>query len=181
MSITAQDLLGLAKVLDTAGGELSQRSGISRAYYSCYHASLEWLAGLPGVPSQGSGKAGGKHQTLINYLANPAPEVKCPEKRKLSKQLSTQLSLLRGRRVSADYFLGEAQPFQDWSKNSVETAELLLRKIQLDMQAANVPSLAPALLETVNEGEAVGGKEAVAMEAAAVFASVGRPALKRVK
>lgn len=181
MSITAQDLLGLAKSLDTAGGELSQRSGISRAYYSCYHASQEWLAGLPGVPSQGNGKAGGKHQTLINFLANPAPEVKCPEKRKLSKQLSTQLSLLRGRRVSADYFLGEAQPFQDWSKNSVETAELLLSKIQLDMHGASVPSMAPALPAMLNDSAAVGDAAVAAPDVAVAVVSGGRPVLTRVK
>lgn len=181
MSITAQDLLGLAKSLDAAGGELSQRSGVSRAYYSCYHASLEWLEGLPGVPSQGNGKPGGKHQTLINFLANPAPEVKCPIKRKLSKQLSSQLSILRGRRVSADYFLDEAQPFQEWSQNSVETAELLLGKIQLDAQGASVPPMAPALPATVNDGAAAGGATVVATEVTAAVLSGGRPALKRIK
>lgn len=105
MSIDHHDLLGLARELCDGSTEAHWRSAVSRAYYGAYHACDQWHGRLP-APGSDIGPKGGVHQTLINRLRNPAPEVKGAE-RALSKTLATVLEVLRVQRNCADYDLSE--------------------------------------------------------------------------
>lgn len=97
------EFLTLAQLLAGNPDEASQRSAVSRAYYAAYHHCLEWHGQLP-APGNNVGPEGGKHQTLINQLTHPAPEVPSALKMK-SKSLGYKLNELRLARVKADYKL----------------------------------------------------------------------------
>ncbi len=105
MSIQPTDLLDLAERLET-GAECDRRASISRSYYAAYHLCLDWHQALP-EPGSVAGKAGGKHQELINQLQNPGPGIP-QELKKLSRKLAIKLQTLRDRRVLADYKLRDA-------------------------------------------------------------------------
>lgn len=191
MPTLPQELLGLAKEVHALGSEVGYRSGISRAYYAGYHVCKDWLESLPGVPTlgacldgeEGKGRKSGVHAELIGALANPAPELKCAEARRVSKVLSMQLSVFKGHRVKADYFLQEIHPFKEWSSSTIEGVEQILGRIAaLDPSnaIAVAPSLAPATASVEGDVQlqaAAPKAEPKAEEAAAVK----RPALKLVK
>lgn len=107
MSITIQQLCAVADTLFGEGSEAHQRSGMSRHYYAAYHRCIEWGANLPMPGHALLGPKGGKHQQLINALKNP--DATCPEGlKRRSRFIGAKLDILRGRRVSADYEIGQA-------------------------------------------------------------------------
>lgn len=100
------EFLTLADKLAAMGDEASHRSAVSRAYYAAYHHCNRWHCQLP-APGSNAGQQGGVHQTLINQLSNPAPELSADEKR-ASRLLGTRLSIVKKARKKADYDLQDA-------------------------------------------------------------------------
>ena len=124
MSTAKEELLTLAQELASSTTEAHWRAAVSRAYYAAYHGCKDWHAVLP-APGSVSGPAGGVHQTLINQLNNPAPHVKNPQDKKLSKILSIRLGLLKHKRHASDYQLSDTVD-QVVARNAcTEVAELL--------------------------------------------------------
>lgn len=125
MSILPQDLLVGAKAIQSMDGEALQRSAISRAYYSVYHACLAWEKLLPAVGSE-NGPAGGKHQMLINRLGSVHMFLKNDEQKTLSKKVAYKLKAMRDQRVISDYRLQENLPFKTYAANECAEAERIL-------------------------------------------------------
>ncbi len=97
------EFLTLADTLAAMADEASQRSAVSRAYYAAYHRCNIWHDQLP-APGSNAGIAGGVHQTLINRLKNPAPELPAADKLR-SKSLGMRLEVVKKARKKADYEL----------------------------------------------------------------------------
>ena len=100
--ITPLDLFAPATGLAGGATEAHWRASISRAYYSAFHAALQWHASLPAPGSVG--QASGIHSQLIHQLRAPAPECG-PSNAKASREMGLRLDSLRAMRVEADYKL----------------------------------------------------------------------------
>lgn len=140
MTIAAHEILTVANLICGFSSEAGYRSAISRAYYSVFHSCLEWEKSLA-LPGSGSGHEGGHHQQLINRLRNPAPEVKDPDVRILSRKIAARVEALRTKRVAADYFLSAAGHAAVDAANSCAQAASILQ--QLPGGAAPQPAPPP--------------------------------------
>lgn len=140
MTTAAHEILEVAQRICSFANEAGYRSAISRAYYSVYHSCLEWEKSLA-LPGSGSGPEGGGHQQLINRLRNPAPEVKDPTVRLLSKKIAARVDALRIKRVAADYFLSAPCHGAVDAQNSCAQAESILQ--QLPSAVASQPEPVP--------------------------------------
>lgn len=140
MTIAAHEILTVANQICGFSNEAGYRSAISRAYYSVFHSCLEWEKSLA-IPGSGSGHDGGHHQQLINRLRNPAPEVKDPAIRLLSKKIAARVDALRTKRVAADYFLSAPGHSAVDAANTCAQAASILQ--QLPNAAAPQPGPVP--------------------------------------
>lgn len=142
MSITAPDILVLAKQICELSSEAGNRSAISRSYYSVYHGCLEWEKSFPNIGSN-SGPQGGVHQQLINRLRNPAPELKDDATRGLSRRIAARLDALRTKRKAADYLLDTPNHTNIDAANCCAQAADVLGKITVAPAAENEPDDPP--------------------------------------
>ena len=71
------------------------RSAISRAYYATYHTAFELLEAMGFTPTQG----GDAHRDVRDHLSNSGVDELA--------QLAGAIASLHGRRISADYRLGD--------------------------------------------------------------------------
>ncbi|MBE4174494.1 HEPN domain-containing protein [Vibrio parahaemolyticus] len=119
MSIKPIDLLGFAKELfESSNDEVALRDCISKSYYCSYHIVKSAVPELPNY-------SGGVHQTLIDFLKTPPPEIKCPDVIKLYRRLSYSLKAQKDMRVKADYFLSDKVD-REQAKNAIRAAERML-------------------------------------------------------
>jgi hypothetical protein len=128
MTISAQDILIVAKEICKIYSEAGYRGSISRAYYAVYHGCLEWEKTFPAVGSS-FGTNGGLHQQLVNRLKNPAPEIKDEKLSRLSRIIASRVEALKTKRTAADYkILSNGFTLVD-AENSCAQAEDILKKI----------------------------------------------------
>lgn len=171
MTIAAHDILTTAEKICGFSNEAGYRSAISRAYYSVFHCCLEWEKSLA-IPGSGSGHEGGHHQQLINRLRNPAPEVKDPATRMLSKKIAARVEALRTKRVAADYLLSSAGHAAVDAQNCCAQATDVLQQITATLVAPpaqalpSTPAAAQAASTPIPPPASPGG---------------GRPGLKRIR
>ncbi|WP_147474983.1 hypothetical protein [Corticibacter populi] len=102
MSTTPETILDLAIELSKQPSETAHRSSVSRAYYSGYHASIQYESSLPAVGREGG--SGGTHKRLIDRLKSPDQACSAEQKR-ASRKIGFVLAGLKNRRVDADYLL----------------------------------------------------------------------------
>ena len=102
-----EDLVAHAvKLLASATGDLDYRVVIDRAYYGAYHAALQFEEKLP-VRSRAAPKDVGVHEALMQRLERPDTQLDYGLK-VISKDLGTQMRMLKPLREIASYELGEA-------------------------------------------------------------------------
>ncbi len=170
MTIAAPDILDVAQQIRAFSSEAGNRSAISRAYYSVYHSCLEWEKTFASPGSQ-SGPEGGFHQQLINRLRNPAPEVRDPGLRMLSKKIAARVEALRTKRVAADYLLSAVGHGNVDAENCCAQATDVMQQISGTAAACAAPAQpqpptdSPQLIPQGPDTPPSGG---------------GRPALKRI-
>lgn len=142
MTISAPDLLILARQLCELSSEAGNRSAISRAYYSVYHSCLEWEKTFPCLGSN-TGPNGGVHQELLNRLRNPAPELRDAETRGLCRVVAARVEALRTKRGAADYELAAPNHTGIDAANCCAQAAEILEQIGVAIPASDGPSDPP--------------------------------------
>lgn len=93
------------KLLASACNDLDYRVVIDRAYYSAYHAALQFEAQLP-FRSQAAPQNAGVHEALLQCLERPHGELDYGLK-VISKDIAAQMRMLKPLRELASYELGE--------------------------------------------------------------------------
>lgn len=106
MAVTFNDVQRVAEDLHLLGHEADHRSAVSRNYYAALHASIAWIASVPGVPSIG-GASGGTHTIVENQLGRLDPVRASRDQIAKGKRLAMKLRALKARRVIADYKLAD--------------------------------------------------------------------------
>lgn len=105
--VEPQDLLAYAvKLLSSAENDLDYRSVIERAYYSAYHAALQFEEQLP-YRSQAVPQNAGSHEALIQRLERPDGQLDYGLK-VVSKDVGAQMRMLKPLRELATYKLDES-------------------------------------------------------------------------
>lgn len=176
MTTAAQDILGVAQKICEFSCEAGYRSAISRAYYSVYHGGLEWEKSFPS-PGSNIGPEGGVHQQLINRLRNPAPEIKDPDLRALSRRIAARLDALRTKRKAADYLLAAAGHEAIDAANCCAQAKDVLEKIGGGNADSSGSAPSPADCSTDSD---IGAAPEPEPPPPAPPAS-GRPSLRRIR
>jgi uncharacterized protein (UPF0332 family) len=121
MSVSAVDLMGLAKTLQAGStDEVQQRAVVGRAYYAAYHDCHAWHAALPSPGSAGTD--GGMHARLVSALTNPT--VRGDDAMK-SKKRGYRLRALKTLRTKADYALADTLTEAE-AKQSIADAEAVI-------------------------------------------------------
>ena len=105
MTVSAADLLVLAKDLRGSSSEASLRGSISRAYYAAFHQADSWHATLPSAGNPPN-KSGGKHHDLACRLISPTLPT-TDQRHKLSVSAGYILRDAHRMRIKADYSLNE--------------------------------------------------------------------------
>jgi len=125
VTITPSDLVDFADRLVTEN-EAACRSGVSRAYYGAYHATLAFYTGLPsgGVVSK---PQEGSHGKLFQSLLAPTISPQDP-RHTISRKLGVLGRQLHGLRITADYDLATTVS-DELRKQSVLQARKIIQVI----------------------------------------------------
>lgn len=139
MSVTPDDFLQSALAFAASGlSEISQRNGISRAYYASYHQACSVIA--PDgkvryvVAQDGTKRAVGMHTGYIEQLNESLPGT-------IERQVGVKLGAIYSGRITADYKLKATVSPKSYSMQIVRAQDLF--QLLKNNVASNLPQTLP--------------------------------------